>query len=88
VTGVASDDDRLDPTRALHHPEDAVDALEQRVFGGAGHADDTGDAAPGTGPEDTRSAGREQDSAAGAEFALDLEPDEQGEAEAAAYNPD
>jgi len=88
VTGVPSDDDRLDSTRALHHPEDAVDALEQRVFGGPGHADDTDDAAPGTRPEDTRPAGRGQDSADGAEFALDLEPDEQGEAEAAAYNPD
>jgi hypothetical protein len=88
-----SDDDALDDDTARRNPEDAVDALEQKVLGGPEHRLDGGypdDLSPteqndvdhgGDGPEDPGTTTE-------AAFAVDVDPEDQGDPDVAPCNPD
>jgi len=82
--------DPLDRDRAQRHPEDAVDALEQRVLGGPEHRLDGGypdDLSP---TQQRGAADSEGDEAPDAEaaFDIDLDPQDQGSSAVAPRNPD
>lgn len=89
-----SDTGAVDDDRARRNPEDAVDALEQKVLGGPEHRLDGGypddlsppeqndvDHGAGDGSEDP---GR----AAEAAFDIDVDPEDQGSSDVAPRNPD
>ena len=78
--------DPLEADRARDNPEDAVDALEQRVLGGPDHRLDDGhpdDVGPG---EDADTG--DQDPGDAAVFDLDLDPEDQGDADAVGPAPE
>jgi hypothetical protein len=81
-----------DRDRARRHPEDAVDALEERVLGGpehrldGGYPDDLGPAEQRGVDHDDDAAPSEDDSPPA--FAIDVDPEDQGSAAVAPRNPD
>ena len=86
--------DPLDPERARRPPENAVDALEERVLGGPERRLDGGQPDDLSPPEQKahQDAADAQDTSgdAGLEpaFDVDLDPVDQGSAAAAPRNPD
>ena len=76
----AADPDPLDPDQAQDDPRRAVEALEQRVLGEPGDRLDDGPPAGETGD-----AGEAGDKAV---FAIDLDPEDQGTADAVPPAPE
>ena len=71
-----SEEDPMDRDEARQNPREAVDAIERRIDSGHAAADVGADTDPD--PADATKPA----------FAVDLDPEDQGTAEAAADNPD
>ena len=86
--------DPLDPERARRNPENAVDALEDRVLGGperrldGGHPDDLSPPEQKVRQEAADAQDRADDAGTEPAFDVDLDPEDQGSSAAAPRNPD
>lgn len=84
-----TDDGPLDDDRARRNPEDAVDALEQKVLGGPEHRLDGG-YPDDLSPTEQNDVDRSEDPGPTTEpaFAVDVDPEDQGSPDVAPRNPD
>jgi hypothetical protein len=86
--------DPIDPEDARRNPEQAVDAMEDRILGDSNNRLDgryPDDAGAGDGSDDAAAEHPDDtgdDDRADSAFQVDLDPEEQGSAEAGASNPD
>lgn len=81
-TPVSTESDALDPDRARHNPQEAVDALEEKVLGGPDHRLDSGYG------DDTPPGEEQPEPESGPVFDVDLDPEEQGEVDESTTAPD
>ena len=81
---MSTESDALDPDRARHNPQEAVDALEEKVLGGPDHRLDSG-YANDTPPDQEEPEPQDN---AGPVFDVDLDPEDQGEVDESTTAPD
>ena len=79
---VSTENEALDPDRARNNPQEAMDALEEKVLGGPDHRLDSGYA------NDTPPGEEQPESDSEAVFDVDLDPEDQGEVDEATVAPD
>lgn len=79
---MSTENEALDPDRARNNPQEAMDALEEKVLGGPDHRLDSGYA------KDTPPGEEQPEPDSEAVFDVDLDPEDQGEVDESTTAPD